>query len=181
MHLSGRTLALTVFEAYMKLYQQINQKCPPLYLCNQRGEHFLLGKTLNLMTLFHEAIIFDFRVTHADGSLEQYPPRILFVGNQFVERFPIPLWLTRGRGDVLLLQPSSNLAQAVTTEVALENLADDSGLIRVHDQLAVWAGAISAAPALGHFRGAIPKASLQTVPDGFAFFRCSYQFFLSTE
>lgn len=60
----------------------------------------------------HEAIVFDFGSANINGFLEEYPPRILLVGQQFVESLPVPFGFTRGRGNTQPLQSSGDFAEA---------------------------------------------------------------------
>ena len=66
---------------------------------------------------FHEAIVFNLNRASADCLLEQYPSGIFLIGKQFVDSFPVPFGLSSGRGNTLLLQPSSNLPKAVTSKI----------------------------------------------------------------
>ena len=117
----------------------------------------------------HEAIVFDFGTVYADSLLEQHPPRVLLVGQQFVEGFPIPPGFAHGGRNALLLQPSGNFTQAISAEISDKNPTDNSGFIWIDDQFSVQAGFVSVALALGHLGGAITKASLKSSPDGLAF------------
>lgn len=118
----------------------------------------------------HKAIVFDLSTTSADGFLEQHPACILFVRQQFIESLSIPFGLTCGRGDALFLQPSGNLAETVTVEVAVKDPADDGSLLRVNHQLTIHSNAITIAFALGHLRSAVLKTSAQASPDRLTFF-----------
>jgi len=66
---------------------------------------------------------------HADCFLEQHPACVLFIRNQFIDRFPVPFGLSAGRGNALLLQRSGDIAQAVAAEVAVEDPANNGGLV----------------------------------------------------
>ena len=109
----------------------------------------------------HKAIVFDLGTTSADGFLEQHPACILFVRQQFIESLSIPLGLTCGREDALFLQPSGNLAETVTVEVAVKDPADDGSLIRINHQLTIRSNVIAIAFALGHLRRAVLETSVQ--------------------
>ena len=55
----------------------------------------------------HEAIVFNLNCASADCLLEQYPPSIFFVREQFVDCFPIPFGPASGGGDTLLFNPAA--------------------------------------------------------------------------
>ena len=55
----------------------------------------------------HEAIIFYLGSTSADSFLEQYPPRVFFIGEQLIECFPVPFGLSGGREDTFFSKPSA--------------------------------------------------------------------------
>ena len=55
----------------------------------------------------HEAVIFYLNSASADRFLEQHPPCIFFIGEQFVDGFPIPSGLASGGGDPCLSKPTA--------------------------------------------------------------------------
>lgn len=136
----------------------------------------LMGIVVEIPT--RETLILNLRAIYTDRFLGQYSARILFVGQQFIKSFPAPLGFSCGRQDALLLQPSGNLAQAVTAEVAVENLTDNGYLIRVNDQFTVWASVIAVAPTPAILEGH-PGSLSANRPERICFFRCSSNFVLS--
>lgn len=77
----------------------------------------------------HEAIIFDLSGSGAYGFLTQHPPGVFFIGQQSVERLPVPFRLAGKGKDEFCFQCRCDFSQAVAMEVTLENPVDDSGLI----------------------------------------------------
>ena len=66
---------------------------------------------------FHEAIVFDLDSAGADRFLEQHSSSIFFIGEQFVDGFPIPSGFAGGGGNALPLQTSRNFPQTVTSKI----------------------------------------------------------------
>ena len=81
-----------------------------------RHEHLIRNNGLmgaGIKIPIHEAIIFDLDSTSADCFLKQYPSGVFFIGEQFVNRFPVPLGSACGGGDTLPFQISSNFPKAI--------------------------------------------------------------------
>ena len=68
----------------------------------------------------HEAIVFYLSRTGADRFLKQHPSDVFFIGEQFVNRLPIPSGSAGRGGDALPFQASSNFPQAVTSKILLK-------------------------------------------------------------
>ena len=85
----------------------------------------------------HEASIFYLDSTSADNFLEQYPPRIFFIGGQLVESFPVPFDLSGGGEDAFFLQAGGDCSQTAAAEVLIEDPADSGGFIGIDGQLSI--------------------------------------------
>ena len=75
--------------------------CPTHLFLLRCFEHFVGNNgfmRIGVEIPIHEAIVFDFGTTCADGLLEQHPASVLFIGNQLVDCFTIPLGLPIGEG-----------------------------------------------------------------------------------
>ena len=128
--------------------------CLGSFECFVRNNGFV---EIGVKVPIHEAVIFELRSTCADSFLEQHPACVFFIGQQLIERLPVPFRLAGGGKDAFRFQCRSDFSQAVSTEVTLKNPADNSGLIGIDCQLAVRPDGVAIAPALGHFGGAILK------------------------
>ena len=117
----------------------------------------------------HETIIFDLDSAGADRFLKQYPSGIFFIGEQFVNRFPVPSGFAGGGGNTLLFQANSNFPKAVTGKILLKYPAHYFRLIGIHCQLTIRTDFISLAPAFCHFGTAVLKSFPETVLNRFTF------------
>lgn len=60
----------------------------------------------------HEAIVFNWKNVRANRFLKQYPASVFFIGEQFVDCFPVPFGLTCQGWDALPLQAKSDFPKA---------------------------------------------------------------------
>ena len=115
----------------------------------------------------HEAIVFNLNRTGTDRFLKQHPSGIFFIGEQFVNRLPIPFGSAGGGGDALLFQASSNFPLTITGKILLKYPAHYLCLIGIHRQLTIRINIISIALALYYFGVAVLKSFPGTVLDCF--------------
>ena len=155
---------------------------PAEFLLLYRHEHFIRNNGLmgvGVKESIHETIIFDLDSTSADRFLKQYPSGVFFIGEQFVNRLPIPFWPAGGGGDTLLFQTSSNFPKTVTCNIPCKYPAHYLRLIGIYRQLTIRTDFIPIALAFCHFGTAVPKTLPQAYFDGLAFLKCVHWFITS--
>ena len=115
----------------------------------------------------HEAIVFNLNCSSADGFLKQHPFGVFFIGEQFVNRFPVPFGPAGGGGDALPFQPGSNFPQTITGKIPFKYPAHYFGFVWIYLQFSVRIDCVSIALAFCHFRAAALKPFPETVLNGF--------------
>ena len=127
----------------------------------------LMGASIKIP--IYEAIIFYLNRTSADSRLKQHPSGIFFIGEQFVNRLPIPFGSASGGGDALFFQTSNNFPKAITSKILLKYPAHYLRLIGIHCQLTIRINIISVALALCHFGATILESFPEAVLNCFTF------------
>ena len=118
---------------------------------------------------FHEAIVFDLNSAGAERLLEQHPSGVFFIGEQFVDGFPIPFGPAGGGGNALPFQTRSNFSKAVTSKILFKYSVHHLGFVRIYFQFSIRIDRVSVALTLCHFGAAVLKPFPETVLDCLAF------------
>lgn len=105
----------------------------------------------------YAAIIFNLDRAGAERFLKEYTVCTFSIGEQLVNCFPIPLWLSCWRENILFLKASGNLTKTFPSLILLEGTENDSSFLMINDQCAVWRSLIAVASAPRHFRIAVLK------------------------
>lgn len=113
---------------------------------------------------FHEAIVFDLDSAGADRFLEQHSPSIFFIGEQFVDCFPIPFGLASGGRNTLLFQPGSNFPQTVTSKIPFKYPTHHLGFVRIYFQLSIRIDRVHTPDQQLHLHGILAPPSRKGAP-----------------
>ena len=118
---------------------------------------------------FRETIILDLDSADAESLLEQHPSGVFFIGEQFVDGFPIPFGPAGGGGNALPFQTRSNFPKAVTSKIPFKYPVHHLGFVRIYFQFSIRIDRVSVALTLCHFGAAVLKAFPKAGLDCFAF------------
>ena len=85
----------------------------------------------------HETIVFNLENAGVNCLLKQHMACVFFIGEQFVNCFPIPFEFACWGWDALPLQTRGDFSKTVASQISLKYPAYNLSLVRIYHQLTI--------------------------------------------